>query len=290
MHMNKSSVTLSEFLSDALPGDDLPAAIRAAIARAFSAVRSHAHRSAARRARGSELIERVRILITANDTWKTELSLIECNVIDVKFGSGGPELSNTEVGETLNLTKQMIAYHLKSIAQKLETKFGTAAELVTAASAAAATGSEQGLMRDERWRAIVDWWQARQKDKKELSKEDLEFLSELVERVGDIESGAAESETTAVAAGKPGRRLPPTRYQDLRSKLIESPGLLDRLTQGQKNAMRIGLALGENELVPGAELGFRRFDESEKMTKQNFNYMVREVIKRLQPEEINPAD
>lgn len=71
MHMNKSSVILSEFLSDALPGDDFPAAVRAAIARAFSDIRSHAHRSVAKRARGSEMIERVRILIKANDAWET---------------------------------------------------------------------------------------------------------------------------------------------------------------------------------------------------------------------------
>ena len=84
--------------------------------------------------------------------------------------------------------------------------------------------------------------------------------------------------------------MPPARYQDLRAKLMENPQLLDRLTQGQKKAMRIGLALGDDVLAPGAELGFRRFDESEKMTKQNFNYMIREVINRLPAEEINSAD
>lgn len=285
--MDETFEKLSKFITDAAAGDPFPRAIRQTVDDAFAVVAQFA-RTSSRRARSSGTTTRIRVLIDAFPEWRRSLSDIEQKVVEVKFGAGstGPsiDLTNDETGDKLDITKQMVAYHLKTILSKLESKFGSRAAYLAKplpdAQSRDANRKDTPLREDPEWKRVLRWWRARSvKSSENLSAQDLEFLKIVETRLSEINSAAAPNERSE--KHRPGRRRSPARYFELRELLTEKPALLDRLTNKQRNAMRVGLALDEAEVDEQTELGFRRFDTRESMTKENFNYLLREVVKRL---------
>jgi hypothetical protein len=178
----------------------------------------------------------------------------------------------------------MVAYHLKSIGAKLESKYGAAAPEIsesekTSVPDPASVAKDPTLRNDPEWQRTLRWWRTRSgKASEKLSAQDLEFLRGIETRLSEV----VADDHPLVGSGKnrPGRRRSPPRYFELRALFVEKPELLEQLTPRQREAMRIGLALGD-VVGEDAELGFRRFSGRESMTKENFNYLLREVAKRL---------
>lgn len=286
--MNETFEKLSEFITDAGPGDPFPPAIKQAVDAAFAAVAQFA-RTSSRGARPNRTTARIRILIDAFPEWRRGLSDVEQKVVDVKFGaaSAGPsiELTNDETGERLDITKQMVAYHLKTILSKLESEFrsraaGLPAEVPSGRSRDDADRKGTPLREDSEWKRTLRWWRIRSgKLSEKLSAQDLEFLKIVETRLSEIDSGAITNQRTEKS--RPGRRRSPAKYFRLRELFARKPEMLERLTTKQRDAMRIGLALDESEVDEQTELGFRRFSAAESMSKENFNYLLREVVKRL---------
>lgn len=285
--MNKTFEKLSELISGSGVGDPLTTAAKQTVDKAFAEVAQFA-RTSSRGARSSRATKRIRILIDAFSEWRSSLSDVEQKVVDVKFGTGssGPaiELTNDETGEKLDITKQMVAYHLKTILSKLESEFGSRAaglrEAIPNDQFREADRKPTPLREDTEWKRTLRWWRNRcEKFSEELSAQDLEFLKIVLTRLSKVNSGAVPNKKTEKS--RPGRRKSPSRYFELRELLTENPARLERLTIKQRDAMRIGLALDETEVDEETELGFRRFDSSQSMTKENFNYLLREVVKRL---------
>lgn len=284
--MNETLEKLSDFISDAAAGDALTTSAKQTIYDAFAAVAQFA-RTSSRGARPNRTTARIRILIDASPEWRRSLSDVEQKVVDVKFGAGsaGPsiELTNDETGERLDITKQMVAYHLKTILSKLESEFGSRAaglpeEVPSGQSRDAAAAAP--LREDPEWKRVLRWWRARSgKSSENLTAQDLEFLKIVETRLSELNSGAAPNERTEKS--RPGRRRSPAKYFRLRELFARKPEMLERLTTKQRDAMRIGLALDETGVDEQAELGFRRFSAAESMSKENFNYLLREVVKRL---------
>lgn len=271
--------------------------LREKVDQAIERIRLHARREPAQRARGSQLIERVRQLIESHprQEWSEALNWIERQVVEVKFGFGGSgdvpdlaELSNPDVATKLNISKQMVAYHLKNVVAKLEKKFGSGSDLPEAADPRAernvANTEEADKLRDDKvWQKMLRWWRARRLDDSPLTGEDLGHLQELERRLASI-AGPEEKKSATDLDKNPGRQYSPERYHELRKVFVEKPDLLELLTPRQREVMTTGLALEVKQWPLEGELGFRLFLKRDAMTKQNFNYFVREVIRRLKLE------
>lgn len=287
--MNEVFEKLSVFIADAVPGDPLPRAFKHTIDDAFAHV-AHVARTSSRRARSNRTTTGIRILIDGFPEWRCRLSEVEQRIVDVKFGTrcGGPsiELTNDETGAQLDISKQMVAYHLKTILQKLESEFGSRAAGSAKAAAAADVHlrKDTPLREDPEWKRVLRWWRVRSgKTSEEISAQDLEFLKIVETRLSEI--GSEQLPNRRTGKSRPGRKRSPAKYFALRELLTGKPELLERLTTKQREAMRIGLALGEGSVANDAELGFRRFIGRDSMTKENFNYLLREVVKRLDAED-----
>ena len=283
-HMNETFEKLSDYITDASPGDPLPTAIVQIVDASFAAVARFA-RTSSRGARPSRTTQQIRILIDAFPEWRRSLTDVEQKVVDVKFGTSGAgpaiERTNAETGGKLDISKQMVAYHLKTILLKLESNFCEPTKNAVTVDHSTVTGRKNTPLReDPEWKRTLRWWRIRSANISEtLTAQDLQFLKIVETRLSEI--GSEKKAKARTEKTRPGRRRSPARYFALRELFTGKPDLLERLTARQRDAMRIGLALDESEVDEQAELGFRRFTGTESMSKENFNYLLREVVKRL---------
>lgn len=279
--MNVSAKKFSAYLNTAQAGDSLSAKDLQLIDEAFEAVRSAAHRDWARRPRGSRLINELRAVILHHPDWSDHVTPLEYRVISAKFGSAPNlvgEISNTDVGNRLGFSKQTAAHHLKTAHGKLLAQFGAVEIAVETESSEddAAQSESPGLMADVEWQSLTVW-RRNLEGNSSITGEDLERLQQLETRLKSVDVEQKKSQTD----DQPRRRSSPNRFFELRAAIIENKSLLEHVTPRQREVLTRGLALDETDIDERSELGFRRFPESDMMTFQNFNYFVRESVKRM---------
>lgn len=279
--MNNLSKKFSAYLNTAQGGDSLATKDLQLIDEAFEIIRSAAHRDWARRPRGSRLINELRAVILHHPDWSDHVTPLEYRVISAKFGSApdlSGEISNTAVGNRLGFSKQTVAHHLKTAHGKLREHFGAIDISVETASSEVDVEQPEspGLMADAEWQSLTVWRRNLDRGSMIIA-EDLERLRQLDGRLKSVE---VEQKKTQMN-DQPRRRSSPNRFFELRAAIIENESLLERVTTRQREVLTRGLALDETDIDERSELGFRRFPESEMMTFQNFNYFVRESLKRM---------
>ena len=283
--MNNLAKKISAYLNTVKGGDSLGTKDLRLIDEAFEAIRSAAHRHWAQQPRGSRLINELRAIIDKYPDWSAYVTPLEYRVISAKFGSAphlAGEISNTAVGERLEFTKQTVAHHLKTAHAKLREHFG-AIEISDEANSRkkpaeqpAEKSESPGLMEDAEWQSLAVWRRSLIISGA-VTGEDLIRLQQLESRLKSVTVETKKSQ----ADDPPRRRSSPNRFFELRAALIENESLLERVTPRQREVLIRGLALDETDIDERSELGFRRFPESDAMTFQNFNYFVRESLKRM---------